>query len=156
MKIEIPGHADYDLKYVVCDYNGTLAIDGVLIDGIGDLFNCISQQGLRIFIITADTYGDARKNLEGLPCETMILSTDRHDDEKGAFVESLSAENVIAFGNGKNDRFMLKKAAIGVAVLQEEGLCVETLNASDVVVKDIRDGLSLVISPKRLIASLRL
>lgn len=156
MKIKIPGHADYDLKYIVCDYNGTLAIDGVLIDGIGNLFNSLSKQGLRIFVITADTHGDAQKKLEGLPCETIILKSDRHDEEKGRFVESLSSENVIAFGNGKNDRIMLKKAAIGVAVLQEEGLCVETFNAADILVKDIRDGLSLLLYPQRLVASLRL
>ena len=82
MKIEIPGYADYHLKYVVCDYNGTLAIDGSLIDGIGELFNSLAQLDLRLFVITADKHGDARKNLEGLPCEIKILSTNRHDVEK--------------------------------------------------------------------------
>lgn len=156
MKIEIPGSANYDLKYVVCDYNGTIAIDGAFKAGIKNLFNKLTKLGFKIFVVTADTHGDAKSKLKGVKCDLHVLSSNKHDEEKLQFVQDLGAQSVIAFGNGRNDRLMLKEAAIGVAVLQKEGLCVETLNAADLMVTNITDGLNLLLNQKRLIASLRL
>jgi soluble P-type ATPase len=50
---------------------------------------------------------------------------------------------------------MLNTAGIGIAVLGEEGLCVETLNAADVVVRDIHNALDSLLKPQRLVATLR-
>ncbi len=144
------------IQYIVCDYNGTLAVDGSLKESVAPLFNALSVKGYQIFVITADTHGDAQKNLSGLPCKVEILSSAQHDEEKRDFITKLGSDKCIAFGNGRNDRLMLKEAALGIAVLQEEGLHVETLNAADIVVKDISDGLNLLLNPKRLIATLRL
>jgi soluble P-type ATPase len=50
---------------------------------------------------------------------------------------------------------MLEAAAIGIAVLQAEGLAIETLLAADIAVPDIHTALDLLSSPQRLIATLR-
>ena len=58
-------------------------------------------------------------------------------------------------GNGRNDRLMLKEAALGVAVMLAEGVFTETLTAADVVCRDILDALNLLTNPLRLVATLR-
>jgi soluble P-type ATPase len=63
---------------------------------------------------------------------------------------------VAAIGNGRNDQLMLAAAALGIAVVQEEGAAIESLSAADVVLPDIRSALDLLLFPKRLIATLRL
>lgn len=50
---------------------------------------------------------------------------------------------------------MLKKAVLGIAVIGYEGASVKALNAADIVVKDINEGLGLLQNPKRLKATLR-
>ncbi len=155
MEFKIPGRDDFEITHVVCDYNGTIALDGSLKEGVKQRFKDLNNLGLKVSVITADTHGNARSNLEGVACEIQILSTDQHDKEKADYVLSLGAGHVIAFGNGQNDRLMLQQAQVGVALLQEEGLCVRTLDASDVLVRGINDGLDLLLSPKRLVATLR-
>jgi soluble P-type ATPase len=50
---------------------------------------------------------------------------------------------------------MLKQAAIGIAVLQEEGLAAGALAAADLVVKDILDVFALLDTRERIMATLR-
>jgi soluble P-type ATPase len=54
-----------------------------------------------------------------------------------------------------NDEGMLREAALGILVIGQEGAAVRSLLAADLVVTSIQDGLDLLRSPKRLIASLR-
>ena len=58
-------------------------------------------------------------------------------------------------GNGANDAGVLKAAAIGIAVLGEEGLAVEALLAADIVTPGAVEALGLLEFPTRLIATLR-
>jgi hypothetical protein len=37
--IEIPGYKRLEIKHIVCDYNGTIAVDGKLIGGIRKIIN---------------------------------------------------------------------------------------------------------------------
>lgn len=66
-----------------------------------------------------------------------------------------SSDTVVAIGNGRNDRLMLEQAAIGIAVLGQEGTAVEALMAADVIVADIFTALDLLQIPLRLVATLR-
>jgi soluble P-type ATPase len=50
---------------------------------------------------------------------------------------------------------MLRAAAVGVAVLQEEGTSMAALQGADVVVPGINAALELLLEPQRLIATLR-
>ena len=58
-------------------------------------------------------------------------------------------------GNGRNDALMLKEAALGIAVIQEEGGAVETLLAADIVTHSVLVALDLLLNPLRLTATLR-
>ncbi|AEH22847.1 Haloacid dehalogenase domain protein hydrolase type 3 [Thermodesulfobacterium geofontis OPF15] len=153
-ELEIPGFGLVRLEHLVTDFTGTLSVDGKLIPGVKERLNKISEF-LKIHVLTADTFGKAKEALSGINCEIHILQGKDQDLQKEKFVKNLGADKVIAFGNGNNDRKMLKVAKIGVAVLLEEGCSVEALCSADILVKSILDGLDLLLNPLRLKATLR-
>jgi len=106
-------------------------------------------------MLTADTRGrqqiiDAQLGMKA----TRIMPEDEAA-QKASFVRELGGEGVCAVGNGANDAEMLGEAELPIAVLGEEGLAVETLNAADVVVPHINAALDLLLNPLRLVATLR-
>ncbi|WP_199898716.1 hypothetical protein [Prolixibacter bellariivorans] len=100
--INIPGNRKIAVKYLVLDYNGTLAIDGKLIAGVKQLLNTLSEQ-LEIYVLTADTFGTVKKELAGVNCQFSVIKPEEQDKQKEQFVTSLGKENVVAIGNGLND-----------------------------------------------------
>jgi len=50
---------------------------------------------------------------------------------------------------------MLKAAALGIALVEGEGVCIETLQAADVACHSSISALELFLNPKRLVATLR-
>ena len=70
-------------------------------------------------------------------------------------MEELGPERVAAIGNGANDAAMLRRAALGIAVMGGEGLAAACLNAADAIAPDIGTALDLLLWPRRLIATLR-
>ena len=71
LEIDIPGYRALRLAHLVLDYNGTLACDGALVDGVGDRLAALAGM-LTIHILTADTFGKARAQLVGVPCDLSI------------------------------------------------------------------------------------
>jgi soluble P-type ATPase len=154
LEINIPGDRKLQLKHMVLDYNGTLACDGELIAGVKENLVALADK-LRIHILTADTFGKARCGLEGIKCELSIIAPDAQDVAKLEYVKRLGAENAVCVGNGRNDQLMLKEAALGIAVILEEGAAVAALNAADIVCTHIVSALELLTNPLRLMATLR-
>jgi len=154
INISIPGFRDLHLRHLVSDYNGTLAVDGALLSGVEKLLTELSSQ-IEIHVITGDTFGLAATQLAGLPFNLEIIPVESQPEKKLAFIESLGEQNVVAIGNGRNDRKMLEVAAVGIALIQAEGASPETLASADVVSTNILDALNLLTNPKRLIATLR-
>lgn len=76
--------------------------------------------------------------------------------QQARICKKLSAENAACVGNGRNDQLMLKEAALGIAVISEEGAALATLNAADVVCTHIVSALELLTNPLRLMATLRI
>jgi len=154
MKINIPGQELLELKNVVFDYNGTLAIDGKLINGVSQNINDLSDR-LKFYVITADTYGSVQKQLEDTNCEVIIIPKSQQDISKLNFVKELGATMTLSAGNGRNDHLMLKETIVGIGILQDEGICTATLMNSDIVCKSIEDVFGYLKNPNRLIATLR-
>jgi soluble P-type ATPase len=77
------------------------------------------------------------------------------DRAKAAYVRRLMPDRVACIGNGRNDRRMLRLAALGIAVVQAEGASTEALAAADLLVPSVSDALDLFLNPRRLTASLR-
>ena len=154
MKLVIPGRGAYDIKNLVLDMNGTVGLDGTLIEGVADKLTRLSTK-LRLVMVTADTHGGASRVSDDLGLETVILHKGGEAEQKSEFVRSLGAEHSVTIGNGVNDVLMLRESAIGICVIGQEGASTAALVAADVVVTDIRDALDLVLKPQRLVATLR-
>ncbi|MDP3847693.1 MAG: ATPase P [Pseudomonas sp.] len=152
--IDIPGLRLFELNHLVLDYNGTLALDGVLLPGVADALSSLATQ-LQIHVITADTFGHAKAQLAGVPVELSIAPLQAQTDWKRQFVSDLGADGVVAIGNGRNDSKMLAAAALGIALIQREGAAAVTVASADVVCTRVFDALALLQNPKRLMATLR-
>ena len=154
IELNIPGRGKLQLEHLVTDVNGTLAIDGILLDGLAKRIASIRDR-LTVHMLTADTHGrqaviDQQLNLAGTR-----LAEGNEQEQKRAFVEKLGAQHVVAIGQGANDALMLKSAALGICTMSAEGAAVETILAADLVVPTIFDALDLLDKPMRIIASLR-
>lgn len=154
MRIDIPGRSSLEISHLVLDYNGTLACNGVLNDELSERLISLSNE-VAVHIITADTYGTVQSQCDGLGVSVHVIERENQDIEKLRFLESLGSGSCIAVGNGMNDVLMLQHAALGFAVIQEEGACTKAVMASDVVFRSILDAMDALIHPERLAATLR-
>lgn len=152
--IDIPGFKTLEIHHLMLDFNGTLGIDGMLQHGVASRLEQLARH-IEIHVVTANSHGNVREQLGGINCHIVIVDPKHQNLQKAEYLKNLGAENTIAIGNGRNDRLMLRKAAIGILTLQTEGAAVEALVMADVVVKDIHDALDLLLHPKRLLATLR-
>jgi soluble P-type ATPase len=152
--ILIPGFGSLHLKYLVMDYNGTLAVDGELINGVKDALIKLSSQ-LELHVLTADTFGKAASGLSGIPCTLSVLPKDDQQTGKFDFIKNLGADRVVSIGNGRNDQRMLKESALGIAVILGEGASTEALLSANIVCTSILSALELLSNPLRLTATLR-
>lgn len=154
LELTIPGRGELRIIHLVTDVNGTLALDGILHDGLAKRIGLLRDR-LQIHLLTADTHG-RQAVIDGQLNLTAVRITGGNEaQQKADYVKTLGADSVIAIGQGANDAFMLKEAALGICVLSKEGVAVETLIAADLLVPDIFCALDLLEKPVRLIASLR-
>ena len=154
IELDVPGFAALSLDHLVLDYNGTLACDGRLLDGVKDALEALAAR-IQIHVLTADTFGRAEEGLAGVPCRLVVLPAESQDVGKLEYVQRLGAERTVCVGNGRNDRLMLRQAALGIGVIGQEGASAEALLAADVVCVEIIPALKLLLDPLRLTATLR-
>ncbi len=154
ISVDIPGFGAVEIKYLVCDYSGTLSVDGELLGGIKETLNKLSKK-IDIHILTADTHGKAKTQLKNINCALKIIEEENQHIRKENYIRELGADNVFAIGNGNNDTLMLSAARVGVAVCLNEGVSALAVNHADVAVNSIEDALGLLIYPNRLKATLR-
>mgnify|MGYP001767379234 CR=1 FL=1 len=154
IEYDIPGHGIIRAEYLVLDYNGTLAVDGVLIHGVPEMLERIARS-IQVHVVTADTFGLAGSQLADTACRLSILEPGGQDLQKVRYISSLGAERVIAVGNGRNDSLMLKQSAVGISVIQAEGASSEALISSDIICTSILDALDIILNPLRMTATLR-
>ena len=154
IEIEVPGRGVYRLKYLVLDVNGTIAVDGRLVDGVARRVAAL-RDSVEVHMLTADTRGRQQVIDAQLGMQAARITPQDEAAQKASFVRELGSEGVCAVGNGANDAAMLRAAKLAVAVLGEEGLALETLNAADVVVPHVNVALDLLLNPLRLVATLR-
>lgn len=154
IEINIPGRGLLRLEHLVIDVNGTLAIDGQLIAGVAKQISVLGDR-LMIHILTADTHGRQALVDQQLNLTAVRIQAGNESEQKAQYVLKLGAESVVAIGQGANDAAMLKQAALGICVISQEGVAVETLSSADLVMPNITTALELFDKPLRIIASLR-
>jgi soluble P-type ATPase len=151
---EAPGWGRREIEHVVLDFNGTLATDGVLEPGVDERLQRLSIRA-RINICSADFHGTVADQTRHFEAALKILKGPNQSQEKVEFVRRLGPLKVAAVGAGRNDAQMVKEAAVGIAIIGREGASTQTIQSAEVVCVDILDALDLLLSPKRLSATLQ-
>jgi len=154
IKLDIPGRGAFQIEHLFLDVNGTLAVDGNLIEGVAERLKTLSEQ-VEVIVLTADTHGRQAAIDALLGMSATRITPGSESEQKAAAVEKRGAKASIAIGNGGNDAGMLAAAAISIAVLGPEGLNSAALRAADIVVTSPLDALDLLLNPRRLVATLR-
>ncbi len=142
------------LQHLVTDVNGTLAVDGLLIDGIVQQIGLLKER-FTIHLLTADTHGRQATIDAQLHLTAVRIPSGNEAAQKADYVRRLGAETVVALGQGANDAAMLKEAALGICVMSQEGLATEAFLCADLLTPDIATALELLNHPLRIVASLR-
>lgn len=153
LTVKIPGREVMQLSHLILDYNGTIAEDGEIIEGIAPRLEQLARD-LQIYVITADTHGTAAKHCESLPLEVVTFPTTEVGQIKAAEARKLRG-GVVTIGNGFNDILMSDAADLAICVIGKEGCCGKLLSHADVVVTSIHDALDLLLKTHRLWATLR-
>ena len=154
IELDIPGKGKFQLEHLVCDVNGTLAVDGILPEGLPRALDTLRNR-LSIHLLTADTHGKQVEIDRQLNLQAVRVRRGHEAEQKAEFVRQLGAEHVIAIGQGANDAAMLDAAAIGIGILSQEGIAKISLLAADIIVPDIFAALELLENPLRIVATLR-
>ncbi|NLO21138.1 MAG: ATPase P [Syntrophomonadaceae bacterium] len=155
IEVSVPGRqSTLQLKNLLLDLNGTLAVDGKLINGVKEKIELLKDT-LQIYILTADTYGAGREIAKELEVNWVMVDPEDGAQHKLGILNSMPAHNCVAIGNGYNDRLMLSRAALSIVVIEAEGCSMQALQAADIAVHSINDALNLLINPLRVIATLR-
>ncbi|WP_031482644.1 HAD family hydrolase [Maridesulfovibrio frigidus] len=154
ISLNIPGFGALNIEHLVLDYNGTIALDGNLLPGIGKIIRELSVD-IEVHVLTADTLGQCEENLQGLPVSIHIISGPAEDQSKLDYIHSLGTEKCACIGNGHNDALILKEAALGIAISGSECMSMAAARAADISSAKIAHALGLFTHPIRLMATLR-
>jgi P-type E1-E2 ATPase len=154
IELNIPGRDPLQLEHLVCDVNGTLAVDGQLIEGLARQLRSLRDR-LTLHLLTADTNRRQEIIDQQLGLTAVRILPGGEAEQKAAYLQNLDPRRVVAIGQGANDAAMLKAAGLGICVLSVEGAAVETLQAADIVVPSIQAALELLERPLRIVATLR-
>ena len=154
IQFHIPGLGEYNLEHLVMDVNGTLAVDGLLIDGVVAKIASLRER-VTVHLLTADTHGKQEVIDQQLGLTAMRILPGGEALKKASYIRKLGAKTVVAIGQGSNDADMLLVARLGICVMSVEGIAKETLLASDLVAPTILTALELLENPTRIIASMR-
>jgi soluble P-type ATPase len=158
LAIDIPGFGKRVIYTVISDYTGTLSCRGrKLTSGVKRLLLRLVKV-VDLEIITADTYGTARQQLQGIVVPYLLVSR-RQDIEKRDFARKFNLRHVAAFGNGNNDRLLLaavkRSDGLAIAVDNGEGCAVDALIHAHVFVCGAVSALGLLVNTRALKATLR-
>ncbi|AHF80306.1 HAD family hydrolase [Thermococcus paralvinellae] len=149
MTIEIPNYGKIEARVVVFDLNGTLGVEGKVNEEVKKLLERLSEKYI-VVVLSADTFGTLEEEFKGLN-----VKIERVKDGNEKLEKAMKYEPYIGVGNGNNDVRMLENAELAFCVIGEEGATVDALLASDIVVKDVKDAIAMLLNEKKLIATLR-
>ncbi|MDW7671547.1 MAG: ATPase P [Bacillota bacterium] len=154
MEITIPGRGKVHIKQAVFDYNGTLATDGRMCQGVREVLTLLTEY-MQVVVLTADTYGTVAQELEGTGVKLHRFPSERAGLSKRNFVADNNPQTTLTVGNGLNDLPMTEISCLSIAVIGSEGCHGKLLAAADIVVKDVMDVFALLKNPDRIKATLR-
>jgi len=152
MKYTIPGAGNLEIKTIILDLNGTLSVGGVIPEGVKERIDELKARDFQVVFFTGNTRNDADDLAATLGIDWQLAKS---ASEKKAAALLLDPESCASIGNGLIDLELMQTVRLRVVTLQAEGVHVQTLLNSDIVVPTILDALDLFIDEQRLIVTLR-
>lgn len=150
---DIPGFEPIEIQHVLLDYNGTIAVDGIMPREVAQLISQLAKK-VEISVLTADTHGTVCQQCEGLDVE--VITFPRAGAAKIKVDHARSLEGGVAcLGNGRNDIGMFDESDLSIAIIDVEGACAKLLLHADIVVRSMTEGLQLLLNCDRVRATLR-
>ncbi len=111
IQIDIPGFRNLDIRAVCSDYTGTLSLEGELIHGVKKRLRKLASL-VDIYVLTSDTRGTAKIELQRIPLNPIIVEGRKHDVEKRNYLrKNLKPKHVAVLGNGRNDKLWLREVS---------------------------------------------
>jgi soluble P-type ATPase len=155
--IEIPRFGTREIHTIVSDYTGTLSRSGRLTPGVREkLVTLLDLVDIRI--VSSDSFGTATEELRGI-VRPDILSSGKHALEKQEYVRRCEPRHVAAFGNGNNDRLLLKtvkeSGGLAIAVDNGEGCAIDALLNANLFIVGGASALNLLLEVRSCRATLR-
>lgn len=154
IEITISGRGQYKFEHLVLDLNGTIALDGKIIEGVPGRLELLREL-VDVVIVTSDTRGTAQELEKSLQVKIYKVDSGDEQAKKLNLVQQLGRDTTVSIGNGSNDASMLKESILGICVLGPEGTSSEAIMNCDLVISNINAALDLLLKPERLIATLR-
>jgi soluble P-type ATPase len=138
----------FEIRSVVLDLNGTTAVYGQQIPGLRELVDSLSAAGLKVYLLTGDIRGNAKKMFAGWPVEVIGLVSDRPSEEKRQWIERLGPDQTAMIGNGANDFLALLTAVWSGCVMQEEGCSPLSVANSVLLFSSFSNAVKALLDPK--------
>lgn len=151
---EIPGRDNIQINNVVFDYNGTIAVNGKLIEGVKERINKLAED-VKVYILTADTYGTVERECKDINCKVLTFPKDKAGQFKKNIVKDLNGKYTICVGNGYNDIPMFQESILSIGIIEGEGASGKLIAQSDIVVGSIIDALNIILNKNMIKATLR-
>jgi soluble P-type ATPase len=129
-----------------------MSVGGAIPNGVKSRLDQLKAKGLKVLFFTGNTRGDADELAAHLGIEWKLAKN--ADDKKNLALE-LEPKTCASIGNGLIDLELMKVVRLRIVTLQAEGVHVQTLLSSDIVIPTINDALDLFIDEQRLVATLR-
>lgn len=154
MIISIPGRNDINIKNIIFDYNGTIAVNGEIKESIKENLKKLSFI-FNVYVLTADTYGTAKKCCSEIGINILTFPRENASEFKYNKLMEIGKDNTICIGNGFNDIKMCSSAALSIGVIEGEGISTALINSTDILVKSIDDAINILMDKNKIIATLR-
>ncbi len=152
MIFDIPNRKKIEIKTIILDLNGTLAIKGKLVSGSAKKIRKLKKLGYKVVLFTGDQRGNANKLCKSLGIK--YIKASKTGDKEKAILE-LDPETCATIGNGRIDIETFKHAKISILTLQNEGIHVDIIPFADLIVPSVVDALDLFIDKDSLIATMK-
>lgn len=153
MEYNVSGIGTIELKTVVFDLNGTLAVYGHIKQTTKELLMELKNKDFEIIILTSDQRGVAMETADEIGVKCMIAQT---SEEKLQFMKSLNREKTIAVGNGRVDIGMFQMSKIRIATLQAEGIHTGILSYVDIIVASVDDAIRLLLDKDAFVSTMKM
>jgi P-type E1-E2 ATPase len=152
MKYLVPEVGEIEIKTIVLDLNGTLSVNGKILDGVKERFTKLKELGISVVLFTGDQRGTAADLCKEYGIDFVRT---KNGKEKEEAMKKYDSETTAAIGNARIDIGTFKHARVSVATLQPEGIHAEIIKHVDVVVPSINDALDFFIDTDTFSATMR-